>query len=133
MDENKETSKKQTARVRAAQRSIELIRAQLARVEVIASGSLRHIMKSCGRPTCKCVRDPTERHGPYHEWSHRQDGRQVNRSVSPDEADILKKAIGNRRRIEELLKQLESASAIVMGVDDSSRSRRRALPKRSKK
>jgi len=80
-------------------------------MDYVASGTLLTRTKVCGRPNCKCAEDATARHGPYYEWSRREDARLVHSVVSQQQAAWLELAISNHRRIYALLAQWERATA----------------------
>ena len=105
MTDEKKPSKK---RIRA--RSQEL-RQKIGRMGFVASGNLHVRTKVCGRKNCKCATSPEERHGPYHEWSRRKDGKLQHKVVSPEQAQLLKRAISNRREIQTLLARWEDETA----------------------
>jgi hypothetical protein len=96
------------ARETRARTRIEAIRAELAALDGVCSGTLLKRMKTCGSPNCRCARDPTARHGPYYEWGHMRAGKLVHRLVSPEQAALLRQAIGNYRKLKKLLRAWES-------------------------
>lgn len=91
------------ARARIAQ-----IREELNAIELLCSGTLLKRMKTCGSPTCRCAQDPAARHGPYYEWGHMQAGKLVHRVVSAEQAEVLRQAIANYRRLRKLLRGWEA-------------------------
>lgn len=101
---NKTRSKPDRRRLR--QRTRELRRA-IAALDFVASGTLHVRTKVCGRPNCHCAKDPNARHGPYHEWSRRQDGRLVHRVIPESLAPQVQQALHNHRRIQALLAEWE--------------------------
>lgn len=111
--------------VRTTRERIARIHARLARIECIASGTVTHTVKTCGKPNCRCAKDPSARHGPYYEWSRREGGRQINSLVSPEQARALQKAIRARRQVEDLLTQWKEPSKILMDLTDAQAAARR--------
>lgn len=110
------------SRNRIRQRTKELRRA-ITRMDYMASGHLHLRTKICGRPNCSCAHDPDARHGPYHEWSRRQDGRQLNSSITPQQAKLFTRAIANYREILTLLKLWERETAAeILNPDDAEES-----------
>ena len=91
-----------------AQERIEAIRAELAALDLVCSGTLLKRMKTCGSVTCRCARDPAARHGPYYEWGHMRAGKLIHRLVSPEQAEILRGAIANYRKLRRLLRRWEA-------------------------
>ncbi len=86
---------------------IEAIRAELQSLDLLCSGTLLKRMKTCGSPNCRCAHDPNARHGPYYEWGHMRAGKLVHRLVSPAQAEILRRAIANYRKLRKLLRTWE--------------------------
>ncbi|HXO64395.1 MAG TPA: DUF6788 family protein [Steroidobacteraceae bacterium] len=91
------------ARARIAQ-----IRQELGAIELLCSGTLLKRMKTCGSPSCRCAHDPEARHGPYYEWGHMHAGKLVHRTISVEQAEVLRQAIANYRRLKKLLRGWEA-------------------------
>ena len=102
--------RKRPSRTRIRQRTKELRRA-IDAIDFAASGTLHSRTKVCGRPNCRCAKDPAARHGPYHEWSRRKGGRLVHSIVTDEQASYLMQAIKNYRKILNLLVLWESETA----------------------
>jgi hypothetical protein len=77
-------------------------------------GTLQRRMTVCGKPGCRCARDPAARHGPYYEWTHLDQGRLVNHRLSAQEARRFVQAIRNYRRLKRLLAKWQQASVQAM-------------------
>jgi len=84
------------------------VREALATFQYLCSGTLSKRMKTCGKPSCACAHDPAARHGPYYEWSHMRAGRLLHRVISPEQAEILRVAIANYRKVKKLLRAWET-------------------------
>jgi hypothetical protein len=97
-----------------ARRRIADIRNELARIELICSGTLLERTKVCGKPNCRCATDPDARHGPYFEWSHRVAGSLRHKILSPEQARQLRQAIDNHRDVQQLLDRWEHESAAII-------------------
>jgi len=65
----------------------------------------------CGKPGCRCQADPPKLHGPYWQYSHKVDGKTITRRLTPDQARLYQQWIANRRRIDQLLAQMQQVSA----------------------
>jgi hypothetical protein len=114
--------KQQPSRRRIRQRTKQLRRAINA-MDYVASGHIHLRTMRCGRDNCRCAQDPHARHGPYYQWSRRQDGRQVHRSLTPQQAKLLADAIANLRAIQELLAVWERETAAeILNPDDAEES-----------
>jgi len=93
---------RRTRRARLRQSTQDLRRRILA-MEGVLSGTVHVRTKICGKPNCRCVKDPDARHGPYIEWSHRQNNRLVHHILTPEQAELVQRAIANYRTIQDLL------------------------------
>jgi hypothetical protein len=87
---------------------------QILQFDLICSGTLYRRFRKCGKPSCRCASDPEARHGPYYQWSHMQDGRQVHANVSPTLARRLEEAQGNYRKVLHLLERWERESLRII-------------------
>ena len=83
--------------------AIRQIRRAIVAMDLVCAGTVLKRWKLCGRPNCRCAEDPAARHGPYYEWSHRQDGRLRHNLLSPQQAEQMVRAIKNQRQILALL------------------------------
>jgi hypothetical protein len=90
-----------------ARQRIARIRAAINEMEYLSSGTLLRRMKVCGKPGCRCADNPDARHGPYYEWGHMKGGKLVHRMVTPEQAEILRRAIANYRNARKLMKDWE--------------------------
>lgn len=88
------------------------LRRQISAMDYACSGTLHSRTKVCGQPACRCANDPEARHGPYHEWSRRKDGRLVHSVLGPGQVTLIERAIANRREIERLLGIWEEESTL---------------------
>ena len=119
------SKRRATTTVARARERIEAIQAEITACEFVSSGSLTRRMTRCGKPNCRCAKDPDARHGPYFEWGRMEGGRQVSTYVSEEEAVLLRDAMRNHRRIKKLLRRWERESVramkaeIVLSADSS--------------
>jgi hypothetical protein len=79
---------------------------QLANVGLIYSGSIARRYTRCGTPGCKCHADPPQLHGPYYQWTAKENGKTVTRRLSPAEAELYKEWIDNDRQLRRILQQM---------------------------
>jgi uncharacterized protein DUF6788 len=84
------------------------IKQSLSALEHLSSGTLLKRMKVCGNPRCHCASDPAARHGPYYEWSYLKGGKLRHRTLTPEQADIMRLAIANYRKAKKLLRAWEA-------------------------
>ena len=93
------------------------VRAALADIEYLCSGTLLMRMKVCGKPGCRCAQDPQARHGPYYEWGHMIGGKLVHRMVTPAQAELLQHAIDNHRRAKQLMREWEEQTERLIDLE----------------
>ena len=108
------------ARATQARERIARIRVALGEVELLCSGTLLKLTKTCGKPSCACAQDPAARHGPYYQWGHMKAGALVHRLVSPEQAGALRRAITNYRRVRKLLRAWESETERLIDAESPS-------------
>jgi hypothetical protein len=94
------------ARSRAEGKIAEIQRTITA-MQYLSSGTLIKRTKVCGNPRCRCAHDPAARHGPYYEWSYLKAGRLHHRSLTPKQAELMRRAITNYRKTKKLLRAWE--------------------------
>jgi hypothetical protein len=93
------------------------IRAALNSIDYLCSGTLLERMKMCGKPGCRCAQDPEARHRPYYEWGHMKAGKLVHRTVSPEQATILRLAIANYRKAKKLMQAWEDVTERLIDAE----------------
>ena len=86
------------------------LKAELAEIGFISPGSLVVRETSCGKPGCRCQDDPPRRHGPYFQWSRTREGRTESRRLDEREAELYREWIDNRRRLEQIVAEMERVS-----------------------
>jgi hypothetical protein len=100
-----------TSRLQGYERTYRTLAAELATVGFISPGSVVLRYTSCGKPGCRCQGDPPRRHGPYYQWSRAVAGKTVSRRLGEREAELYRSWITNRRRLEQIVAQMEQISA----------------------
>jgi hypothetical protein len=104
-------------RIAQTREKIGRIRAAFSEVEYLCSGTLVQRMKVCGKPGCRCAQDPAARHGPYYEWGHMKAGRLVHRMVTPQQAELLQRAIANHRHAKKLIRAWEQETERLIDLE----------------
>ena len=112
------SSRRPQAIIQQARERIARIRDTLGSVDYLCSGTLLQRMKLCGKPGCRCAEDPAARHGPYYEWGHMKGGKLVHRTVSPEQAAILRLAITNYRKVKKLLRSWEVQTERLIDAEE---------------
>ena len=88
----------------------EQLATELATIAFISPGSVVSRYTSCGKPGCRCQGDPPQRHGPYYQWSRALSGKTVSRRLNETDANLYRTWIANRRRLEQIIAQMEETS-----------------------
>jgi hypothetical protein len=100
-----------STRLERYERSYRALAAELAGLGFISQGSVVVRYTTCGKPGCRCQADPPRRHGPYYQWSRAVAGKTVSRRLNEGEAELYRGWIADRRRLEEIVAQMEQVSA----------------------
>ncbi len=111
-------SKKIRKNAKKIGKRIDRVRQLIAEIDIACPGTLLKRFNTCGKPNCRCARNPNARHGPYFTWSRRERGRLVQSIVSPWQAKQLKRAIKNHRKVLDLLAEWGRESARVILAED---------------
>ena len=80
-------------------------------------GTLADRMTRCGRANCRCHADPPRRHGPYHQWTRKKNGKTATRILTDDQAADYGPWFDNHRRLRELIAELEALSLAIAEAD----------------
>jgi len=88
----------------------EALKCKVATVPPIRRGSLVRRFVPCGKTGCRCQASPPELHGPYYQWTRKVRGKTVTVRVSPAQAKLLQEWIANGRRLDRILRQMETVS-----------------------
>ena len=86
------------------------LKADLARIEYFTKGTVLTRMMKCGKSKCPCASDPTKRHGPYFEWTYKENGKTVNVRLTAESAPLFQDAAKQYRRLKAILARLEKLS-----------------------
>ena len=93
------------------------ITARLAGLPFALPGTLADRKTRCGYPGCRCHADPPQRHGPYHQWTRRKNGKTATRILSDEQLADYGPWFGNHRRLRELIAELEELSLAIAEAD----------------
>lgn len=97
-------------RIAADLQRFEELKAALSRIEYFSKGTVLRRMVKCGRATCACGTNPKKRHGPYFEWTYKENGKTVNVRLTAEAAPIFKNASKQYRALKTHLARLEKLS-----------------------
>jgi hypothetical protein len=96
------------AKATKSREKIAAIQRTLSGMDHLSSGTLLKRTKLCGNPRCHCASDRAARHGPYYEWSYLKGGKLRHRTLTPQQAEIMRLAIANYRKAKKLLRAWEA-------------------------
>jgi type II secretory pathway component PulJ len=85
-------------------------RQELHQLDYFLKGTVLKRMMKCGQPQCACHRDPSQRHGPYFEWTYKVQGKTVNVKLSPRTAPLYLAATKQNRKLKAVLARMERLS-----------------------
>lgn len=88
-------------------RKFKACRKELNKIGFILTGSITKHYTKCRSPSCRCMKDPDYRHGPYYDWTRKVKGKTVTIRLSKEEADILKEWSDNKKQFYEIIKRME--------------------------
>jgi hypothetical protein len=92
-------------RVGTLQSRIEAIRKELASVDELRPGNLSEQYNVCGKPGCRCKKDPPQRHGPYYQLGWTRNGKSTTRFVRKSELATVRKQLKNYARLQTLVQE----------------------------
>lgn len=97
------------------------IYAEIESLGTVVPGSIVERSTRCQRAGCHCRADPPRLHGPYPTWLHLVDGRQVTKTLAPDQAEQILPLIAADRGLRALVHELEALGAAewASGLDQS--------------
>jgi hypothetical protein len=111
------SKRKAAVQAQSARERISRIRAAIAEFDYLSSGTLLKHFTRCGKPNCRCAQDPTQRHGPYYDWSHMRGGALVRRRLTAEQAALLRPAIANYRKVKKLLRAWEAETERLIDAE----------------
>jgi len=89
-------------------------RQELRHLDFFLKGTVLKRMMKCGHPQCACHRDPSQRHGPYFEWTYKVKGKTVNVKLSPQAAPLYQAATKQHRKLKVVLARMERLSRTAL-------------------
>jgi len=81
---------------------------KLADIGLVLRGSIAARKGRCGKPACRCHRDPEALHGPYHIWTRKRAGKTVTVVLSSEQAAVCRQWTQNMRRLDRLITALQN-------------------------
>lgn len=75
-------------RIRVLVQQIDRLSSRCLFSDPLIRGTPVEVMRTCGKPTCKCMKDPKDRHGPYKMISVVREGKQRSIPLGKDKAEL---------------------------------------------
>jgi hypothetical protein len=107
---------------RAAARSIAK---EIATLGIVVPGTLSERYLTCTHAGCHCHDDPPQLHGPYWYWTRKVDAKTVTKMLSAEQVAEYQEWFDNRKRLRELVGQLEGLGVELIEADQRTPQRRR--------
>ena len=95
---------------------------RLAQLGFVLPGSLFTRHMRCGKPNCRCHREPPELHGPYLQWTRAAEGKTVTRLLPDEIARRYREWFDNARMLRQTLNELQALSVAIVERDRQARS-----------
>lgn len=87
---------------------------ELHQLDYFLKGTVSKRMMKCGQPQCACHRDPSQRHGPYFEWTYKVNGKTINVKLSAQAAPLYQAATKQNRKLKAVLAKMERLSRAAL-------------------
>lgn len=113
----KSAAKHDTETLRTAKQRYSELKQELQQVGFLCVGSLQTRYLTCGNPGCRCHQDPDKRHGPYHYWTRKVNGRTVTAMLKEQQVPLYREWLENNRRLEKLVEEMRRISALMLSVE----------------
>ena len=84
-------------------------------------GTLTVRSYACGKPACRCHRDPPQLHGPYAEWTRKIGGKTVTRRLTGDQLAAWQPLFDNAWKLRTLLAELQELTLQIIEADNNAR------------
>ncbi len=91
----------------ADRQALAAIARHLAATGFAMPGSLTDRAIRCGKPACRCAREPRRLHGPYHQWTRKIDGKTVTINLTDEQAARYAPWFTNAQALRKLISDLE--------------------------
>jgi hypothetical protein len=98
------------ARLAELQRRQRELARQILDLGFVQQGSVVRRHTYCRTPGCRCHADPPQPHGPYWQWTRYDSGRTITRRLTEPQATLYQEWIANRRRLADIIAEMEKLS-----------------------
>jgi hypothetical protein len=91
----------------------------------VVPGTLSERYLTCTHAGCHCHDDPPQLHRPYWYWTRKVDAKTVTKLLSPEQVAEYQEWFDNRKRLRELVGELESLGLDIIEADPRTPRRKR--------
>ena len=88
----------------------ESLKRDLLRLGYVRPGSVVRRFMTCGNPSCRCMAQPPQLHGPYFQWTYKVHGKTKTVRLSQEQARLCEAWSQNHRQLRGLVRKLEQLS-----------------------
>lgn len=92
------------------QQEYAVVKKQVIQIGFIMEGSLSKRYLTCGKKTCRCRNNPSQKHGPYYLLTWKRNGKTVTQFIPQTLAILYEEWIQNRQSLSNLFKQMQTIS-----------------------
>ncbi|MDA8065074.1 MAG: hypothetical protein M0031_06160 [Thermaerobacter sp.] len=92
------------------------LKQQIQEIGFICKGSVVKRYMPCGKRGCSCQADPPQLHGPYYQWTCKIKGKTKTVRLSGDAGPIYENCMNNRRRLRDIIEQMEDLSMKAISI-----------------
>jgi hypothetical protein len=111
------TMKKAAGHLPKWQKRYAELKQELQGLGFVCVGSLQTRYLECGKASCHCHDDPANRHGPYHYWTRKIQGRTVSVLLHQPEVEFYRERIQNNRHLDRLVREMRQVSARALTLE----------------
>lgn len=84
---------------------INSLKNQITTKDWILQGTLLKQYKQCGKNNCRCHLDKKYWHGPYWIWTRKEKGKTITKTLSENQAKIVKRSLEDMKKISKLVEK----------------------------
>lgn len=99
------------------------LKEELRSLGFVCVGSLQTRYLECGKAACHCHDDPANRHGPYHYWTRKVQGRTVAVLIGEEEVMLYREWIENNRALDKAVREMRKVASRALALQTKGKRR----------
>lgn len=99
------------------------LKEELRSLGFVCVGSLQTRHLECGKAACHCHDDPANRHGPYHYWTRKVQGRTVAVLIGEEEVMLYREWIENNRALDKAVREMRKVAGRALALQTKGKRR----------